>query len=631
MALRLATPENDRGTLVDLLVRNATQIPASPAITDGPTTWRWSDFAEIVDSAALALDEIGIDVDQTVGIHMANRAEHFASDLGILSVGATPVTVYTSSSPEQLEYLAGDARFIAAIVEAPYLDTWRAVREKVNGLRYLIVLEGPSEPAEDIFGWDELIARGRAIRGAGGPRLVELRRRLGADSPATIIYTSGTTGPPKGVILTNAAIRFVSSCMVERFASEIDAARAAQPALRDRDDPVAAGARQLSYLPLAHGAERLGTYAYGLNIGAHFTMVRQIDQLAEFLPRVHPTFFVAVPRIWEKLFTGMDLRLAEDRGPRGKLGRKAMAVAGAWGRHLADGSRPSPKLKLSHRLFEKLIYPKLRAAIGMDRMALAMTGGAPVTDEILYRFAGLGIPIIEGYGLTECTAMAAATSVGQPRPRSVGWSFTPKVQLRIAEDGEVLIKGPCNTPGYLRRPEATAELIDADGWLHTGDLGRMDSDGALSIVGRKKELIINAAGKNMSPSQIELAVKCQSALLAQVVPFGDRQKYLVALVVLDPDGLTEWARRNGVTVTDIHQQVRELSENPDLRAEVEAAITAGNQQLSRVEHIKKFTILDHFWLPPDSPEVTPTMKAKRLVIADRHGAAIRMLYGDDWA
>ena len=630
MAQRLSYSDDDRGTLVDLLLRNMQAIPSSPAITDSGTTLTWSQFSDLVTAAALGLDDIGLGDGAVIGLHQPNRTEHLASDLAALSVGATPLTVYATLSPEQLDFIVDDSRMVAAIVEAPYLPMWQALgRDRV---RQLIVVDGESDPESGVLSWSDLIERGSRLLAEGGRmRLEQTRQLLTPECPATLVYTSGTTGPPKGVVITNRNIRFVAHHMVERWAKDLAVAVAAQPALQGRDDPLSPGARFLSYLPLAHGAERVGGYAMWLECGSHVTMVRAIDQLPQYLPEVHPSFFIAVPRIWEKLAAGMSLRIAEQGGLKAKLGERALQVAGQWGRTLGEGSpKPTTVLTLQHKIFDRILYRKMRVAMGMDRMAFAVTGAAPIADEVLMRFAGLGIAIVEGYGLTECTAMASSTTIGKPRPGSVGWSFTPEVELRIADDDEILIRGPGNTPGYLHRPEATAELIDAEGWVHTGDLGRLDAGGALSIIGRKKELIINAAGKNMSPNQIELAIKRESPLLAQVVPFGDRQKYVVALVVLEPDGLKEWAGRTGITLDDINTAVTALSQRSDLRAEVEAAITAGNQKLSRVEQIKRFGILDHFWTPPDSPEVTPTMKAKRTVIQERHGAVIRDLYGDDW-
>ena len=377
----------------------------------------------------------------------------------------------------------------------------------------------------------------------------------------------------------------------------------------------------MSYLPLAHVAERFVSHYSALNVASEITMVRDLLRLPELLPQVRPYLFVGVPRVWEKFHAGIMARIADTEGPRGQLGMKAMEVAEAKGRAVVEGRRADIRTEALHAVFERLVYGRLRAAIGLDRCVSAFSSAAPLSPGMLAVFNGIGVPLVENYGMTEASPLISVTPPGEPRAGSVGRAL-PGTELRIADDGEILTRGRHVTPGYLNKPDKTAEAIDEDGWLHTGDLGELDAEGHLRIIGRKKELIINAAGKNISPIHVEDAIGSSSPIIGQVMAYGDGKPYLTALIVLDAMAMPAWCERAGITFESIEQ----AASNPTVIAEVERAVEAGNAHLARVEQVKRFRVLPHEWTP-ESGELTPTMKLKRRVVNERYGEEIEAMYG----
>jgi long-chain acyl-CoA synthetase len=347
-------------------------------------------------------------------------------------------------------------------------------------------------------------------------------------------------------------------------------------------------------------------------------------ELPATLPRVRPFIFPAVPRVWEKFYGAIVAKIEEEPNDRKRrLGRLAIEVATRKGEAVTAHRRADLRTEALHALFERIVYPKLREAMGLDQCLMGFSGAAPISRELLHTFTGFGIPISEVYGMTESSTLITLTPVGRARAGTVGLPI-PGVDVRIADDGEVLFRGPNVTPGYLNRPEATAESIDGEGWFHTGDLGAFDDQGYLRIIGRKKELIITAGGKNLSPNNVEETIKATSPLISQVCAIGDQRPYVAALIVLDPEALPAWCRSNGVDFESFAQ----ASQHPRVRAEIQQAIDAGNNRLSRVEQIKRFTILDEEWTP-ESDELTPTMKLRRRSIHERHADAIERLYAQE--
>ena len=619
MAHRLPAPSGDRGTLLDLFARNTALLGDRPAATDAGMTFTWRQFGELAEALALAYHDLGVRRGDVIGLHQRNRFEHVIADTAAMLLGAVPVSVYNTLSPEQLEFIAGDTAMTVLVVEERFLGNWLAVLPRLPHVKSVIVIDGSADGAPFVQ-WQAALDRGRRLLESDDrSALDDARSAVSADDLATIVYTSGTTGTPKGVLFSHSRIRFTLDMVTDHFARQV-ALGHDLGLVADRDDPTVSGSRVLSYLPMAHAAERFATYYLALQWGSHIHYVRELDQLAAQLPAVEPAFLLGVPRVWEKFSAGMQAKTS-GKDAKARIGRAALDVARQVGEHRMNRRRPGLGLRLQHAAFEKTLYPKMRKAMGLNRCGLAMSGAAPIDVGLLCTFSGLGIPIIEGYGMTESGAIATFASLADLKPGSVGKVFHPEVKVRIAPDGEILVRGPHITLGYHNRPDATAEAIDTEGWLHTGDLGELDPDGSLRVTGRKKELIITSGGKNVSPNAIETAIKSESPLIAHVVAIGDRRNYISALIVPDPEALAAWAEHAGLPASDF----ADLARTSALHDEIEKAVAAGNRQLSKVEQVKRFAILDQPW-DATSPEMTPTMKLRRAVIAERHHDTIESLY-----
>jgi long-chain acyl-CoA synthetase len=640
-------------TLLGLVDQNATEHADLPAVVDGEQRLTWSQYRRRARAIALALIDLGVQPGQVVGLHMVNRAEHVLSDVAALVAGATPTSYYNTLSADQLAYVARDSAARVAIVDADKLPLWLAIRDELPELTHLVVLDGVDarsvEPTRGVDARSVEPTRGvdaRSVEPTHGidARSVEQTREenpptgvhrfaelvdaaeralderssevdavtasVRPDSPLTIVYTSGTTGPPKGTVITHAGVCHVMDGLAAR--------------IEQSGRPVPdAGAAALSYLPLAHLAERMFTHYLGMRYACTVTYLRDHRRLAAMLPVVRPHVFLGVPRIWEKMYSTIRERAATEANPtRRALGEIALLVAKAYGQAAVERRSPDPLSRILHPIMDQLVYRRVRAALGLDRVIMAASGAAPLSTEILAFFQGLGIVILEAYGMTETSAVLTVTPPDAPRPGTVGTAL-PGVELRIADDGEILARGPNITPGYLNRPDATAETIDADGWLHTGDIGELDNDGYLRITGRKKELIVNAAGKNISPANVELAVSSESDLIGPVYVHGDNRPYLVALLTLDALGWRDWCVARGIEVAS----PAEAAAHPEVRKEAARAVAAGNERLARVEQIKRWELLDHLW-DGESGELTPTMKLKRSVVAERYREHIDRFYAE---
>ena len=627
-------PQDDRGTLLDLFLRNVATFPEVGAMVDGDTRLTWGQYGRLSAEIALALAELGVGKDDVIGLHAVNRHEHIVADTAALRLGATPTSFYLTLAPDQLAYQAKDSTAKVVICDADQLEVWLKIRDELDDLEHLVVLDEPSAEAgtplpDGVRRWSDLLARGIVLRADGGQRELErIRETITPDDTVTIIYTSGTTGPPKGVLLTHAGLRFnidASYRMLEDGIIEVGGKQFAHWVV-DGEARIPPGQQSLSYLPLAHIAERFISHYSSFSLGSEVTYVRRLEDLPEILPKVKPFVFPSVPRVWEKFHGAITARIEQEPNDRKrKLGRKAIEVARIKGEAITEERRADVRTEALYALFAKILYPRLREAMGLDRCVMGFSGAAPISPDLLYTFTGLGIPISEAYGMTESSALITVTPPGRARVGSVGVPV-PGVQVKIADDGEVLFKGTNMTPGYLNRPDATAESIDEDGWFHTGDLGEFDRDGYLRIIGRKKELIITAGGKNLSPALIEETLKGSSPLISQVCVIGDQRKFVSALIVLDGEALPAWCQSNGVPFESIEQ----ASQHPRVRREIQEAIDEGNRQLARVEQIKRFAILGEEWTP-ESAELTPTMKLKRRTIHERHAEVIERLYADEVA
>ena len=588
-------------TIPQRLVGQARLRPDSMAyFTRDHGGWRgttWKTYFDEVKQAARALIALGFQPGQTVCILGYNRPEWVVMALACMSAGGAPAGIYTTCSHQEVQYIVDHAESPVVLVENQ--EQWakiHAERANLPGLRHVVVMKGA--PAIDdplVLSWEAFLAKGG---GATDEAFFERIEALKPENLATLIYTSGTTGPPKGVMLSHRNLAWTS--LIAR--DLVDA--------RPTD-------RMLSYLPLSHIAEQMFSIHGSVTSGYAVYYAESLPKLADNLKEVEPTIFFGVPRVWEKFYAGVAQKLSEARGGKAKLlswarsvGTKATALRGA-------GKHPKGALALQYALAQRLIFGKLRAAIGLGKARICVSGAAPIAPEVLSFFCSLDIPILEVYGQSEDTG---PTSFNRPSRMRLGTAgpIIPGVEVKIAGDGEILVRGPNVFLGYYKEPEATAETL-VDGWLHSGDLGEIDRDGFLSITGRKKEIIITAGGKNISPKNIENALKAHE-LVGEAVVVGDRRKFLTALVTLEPEAAARFASQRGLKAENLH-------ESPEVRAQIQKAIDEVNATLARVETIKKFTILPRAFTMEDG-ELTPTLKVKRKNVHKNFAAEIEAMYAE---
>jgi long-chain acyl-CoA synthetase len=536
--------------------------------------WQELTFAEYADRAcrvAAGLQRLGIGRGDRVVLMMRNRPEFFVADMAVLLVGGTAISIYNSSAPEQVQYLAGHCKAKVAILEdVGYLERFLKVRSELPDLEHIVLMDDPDGLApDDVLSWDAQLA--------SEPVDFEAAVKVAQPSDlATVIYTSGTTGPPKGVMLDHANICWTAESLRLTLAHV-----------------AAEGRRLVSYLPMAHIAERMTSHYQQALLGYEVTTCSEAGQVASYLPQVRPEILFAVPRIWEKMYAGIHAVVAAD--PQQKE---------AFERAMETG--------------DDAVLRPVREMLGLDQVISAITGAAPIPVEILEFFRALGVPLAEIYGMSESSGPMTFDAV-DVRLGTVGRAI-PGCEVKLAEDGEVICRGGNVFRGYLNDPEKTAEALDDDGWLHSGDIGEFDDDGYLRIVDRKKELIITAGGKNISPANLEAALK-SFPIIGQACVIGDGRPFVSALLVLDPEIAPGWARQHGVADASL----AELAEHPDVKVEVEGYVTEANKRFSNVEQVKKFALLGEEWLP-DSEELTPTMKLKRRGIHTKYADVIEDLY-----
>ena len=568
-------------------------------------TRTWTDYRQEASAIAMALRRAGVGHGDTVALMMTNRPEHVIGDIGALLAGGTPVSVYNTLTADQIRYIAGNCAAKVAIVEdATFLGIWESVREQLPELELLVVLDavGVDTDRDGVTSYAEFLAMGSQALATGTGEFENSWRAVGPDDALTIIYTSGTTGPPKGVTITHANLLF-------------------QLAVIDRILEHTPGQRGVSYLPLAHVAERMTTHYTGIRFAGTIYFVKDVAQVVETLQEARPHTFMAVPRVWEKMHAALTAKLhATENARKRKLALRALELGQLKVREEMAGRTPSLRLWAQDALFDRLVFSKIRDGLGLDELRYALSGAAPISAELLVFFKAIGIEILEVYGMTESTAVITANQPGAVRIGTVGPAL-PGIELRIAADGEILARGPIVTPGYHGRPEATAEAIDDEGWLHTGDLGSVDEDGYLRIVGRKKELIITAGGKNLSPNNIEETIKQRSPLIGQICAIGDTRPFISALIVLDTEVLPGWCAANDIAFTSVAQ----ATQHPDVVAEVQRAVDAGNDHLARVEQVRQWAIVPNEWTA-ESEELTPSLKLKRSVIHTKYSDVIDGMY-----
>lgn len=594
-------------TLVDVFNRNARDYADKAAIhwKEGDI-WRhltWSQYRKSVHEAAAGLIALGVSGGDFVAIMAGNRPEHVIGDLAAVHSGATGVTIYSTLAQNQIQYVAANCGAKVAILEdLSFMKRWEAIKSELPALGHVILMEGAENynTVDWVLSWDDLLERGRAALAADAGLVERAAAAAKPEGLATLIYTSGTTGVPKGVMVTHRNVMWTAECV--RRGTNLP------------DNP-----RMVSYLPLAHIAERMSTHYLGAYLAGEVWYCPDIGLVLEYVTKARPTLFVAVPRVWEKFHNRLEARFGEDP-KREKLIRSAVAHGESVMRATQSGKSPGLFDKVKLALFERLIFSKVRHGLGMDAIDIAITAAAPISADLIYFFRGIGIPLFELYGMSETTGPATSNLPGAEKIGSVGRAL-PGVEVVLGDDGEILMRGGVITAGYYQAPQETTEAFDSEGWLHSGDLGRFDDDGFLFIVGRKKEIIINAAGKNIAPAKLETALK-NHALVAQACMIGDGRQYLSMIIALDAEEAPVWAAKHGVTYTDLGG----FSQLPEVRAELQSALDAANQEVSRVEQVKKFVIVPDAWTP-DSGEITPSLKLKRRVVLEKYSSDIESMYG----
>jgi long-chain acyl-CoA synthetase len=569
-------------TFAEAFQATAAAHPDRPALRtkDDELSISWGEYADKVRAISAGLAGLGLERGQALGLMLTNRPEFHFFDSAALHLGATPFSVYNTYAHDQVQYQVSDADARIVVTERAFLDRLRAL----EGVDHLVLVDGEGEEGT-LTTADVEAAAGADFDFEAAWRAVE------PDDLLTLIYTSGTTGPPKGVQITHA--------------NQIAAIQGFDQVIAFPDD-----GRVVSWLPMAHIAERACSHYLPIMLGFTTTCCPDPRQVVAYLPEVRPTWFFAVPRIWEKLKAAMEAGIAaEHDAAKRQATQWALEVGLRKVRAEQAGEEVPPELAEEYGKADELVLSKIRARLGLADVESVNVGAAPTPREVIEFFHAIGIPLAELWGMSETCGYGACNPPERIKIGTVG-PVAPGVEIELADDGEVLIRGPVVTSGYKNQPEKTREALDDRGWLHTGDVGEFDEDRYLKIVDRKKELIISAGGKNMSPANIEAKVKASSPLIGQVIAIGDGRPYNVGLITLDPDVGPGFIEQNG----------REAVE-----AEVQRGVDAANEQLAQVEQIRRFKILDEEW-QPGGEELTPTMKLKRKPIREKYKAEIEELY-----
>jgi len=548
-------------TLVDFFNRNADKYGDQPAIHWKDDDWSvltWSEYRNVVHQAAAGLQSLGVGEGEFVAVMAGNRPEHVIADFAAVHAGGTPVTVYSTLAASQIQYIADNCKATVAILEnLDFMKRWEEIRSELPNLRYVVLMSGAEnyETADWVMSWDELLARGTQRLGEDPETVNRSAAAVRPDTLATLIYTSGTTGTPKGVMI-----------------SQYNAVWTLESLRRAADLEI--GARMVSYLPLAHIAERLATHYLGTYLAGQVWYCPSIAVVLDYIQAAQPTLFVAVPR---------------KSGPM---------LAG---------------------LLDKIVLSKVRDGLGMGQVRVAITAAAPINPDLVKFFMTIGIPLYELYGMSETTGPATTNVPGAVKIGSVGKAI-PGVEVTTADDGELLMRGGVVTQGYYKLDQATRETYGEDGWLYSGDLARIDEDGFVWIVGRKKEIIITAAGKNVAPAQLETALG-NHPIISKACMVGDQRKFISMVIGLDGEEAPEWAEAHGIEYSDLAG----FSELLEVQEEIAVAVEAANETVSHAEQVKKWIIVPDEWTP-ESGEVTPSLKLKRHIVLDKYAEEIDAMY-----
>ena len=592
-------------TIIDFFDRNADTRPEAEAIHwRRGEEWRsltWSEYRRQVHEFAAGLQTLGVSASDFVAIQAGNRPEHVIADLAAIHIGGTGVTIYSTLASSQVQYVAADCKASVAVLEdLEFMKRWEEVKPQLPDLRYVVLMDGADNysAADWVLSWDDVVERGRA-RLAERPDAIDTSG-ISPEGLATLIYTSGTTGTPKGVMITHRNVVWTAESV--RRSADL------------REHP-----RMVSYLPLAHIAERMASHYEGIYLGGEVWYCPDMGEVLEYVQQGRPTLFVGVPRVWEKFYTRLNARFEEAEGLRGKLIHKAVALglanvdAGQRGGSLGTWDR------IQLAVLDRVVLSKVRDQLGMDRIEFSISAAAPIAPDLVRFFQGIGLPLYELYGLSETTGPATTNTREANRIGTVGVPLAG-VEVRLDADDEVLIRGGVITAGYYNLPEESAATFDQEGWLHTGDLGRLDEDGFLSIVGRKKEIIITAAGKNVAPARLETLLG-NHPLVSKACMVGEGRKFLTMVIALDVEEAPIWAERHGIDYTDLPA----FSRLEVVMSEIERAVSEANEQVGRAEQVKKYIVVPDEWTP-ETGEVTPSLKLKRRVVLERYAQDIESLY-----
>jgi len=568
-------------------------------------SFTWKDYFDNSKLVAQGLIELGVQRGEVVSILSEDRREWLYYDMAVMGIGAIASGVYTTDSAKQLAYLVNDSGSTVLFVENDeQLDKYLEVKDDMPGLRHVIVFDrdGLRDFSEDkVIFYDDLIAKGEAAEKAHPKRFEAELEKAQPEDTITLIYTSGTTGPPKGAMISHRNVMFQLSAGMEVLESF-------------------AGDEQLCFLPLCHIYERLITVYVQLGVGSTVNFAESVETVFDNLREVSPHTFACVPRVWEKIYSSVQILRSEATG----VGRWSMDQAIAAGiakvKYKEKGEVVPAGVMARFKMWDALVLRNLRRMLGMDRMRRAGSGAAPVSPELLRWFAAIGVPLLEGYGATETSGVASINTSDDNNIGTVGKPM-PHTEIKIADSGEILIKGGNVFKGYWNMSEKTSETIQ-DGWLYTGDVGRIGNDGALTITGRIKDIIITAGGKNITPAELESRLKF-SPYISDAVIIGDKRKYLSCLIMIDQENVEKYAQTKAIPFSDYAS----LCRAPQIVELIGTEVDAVNKDFAQVEQIKKFRLID-ILLTAEDDELTPTMKLKRSFVETKHKPLIDSMYGE---
>jgi long-chain acyl-CoA synthetase len=573
----------------------------------------WRQYGDTVRKSATGLLSMGFTHGDKIALLSGNRPEWHMIDVSAMVLGGATAAIYATNSPEQVAYIANHSESKVVFVDGPdQLEKILKVRAELPTVQKVVVVEGYEGDADKdyVMTWDDFLALGASVEDSAYD---EATAKVKPEDLATFVYTSGTTGPPKGVMLTHANIWWTTSHSEQHI-------------------PIVDGenARALSYLPLSHIAERMISHIFQIYYGSTTWFAESLETLLADLNDCKPTYFFGVPRVWEKFYAGVTAKMAaaDPNDRKTKLAKKAVElgkqVTVAEQESVARGGKMSEAkiplgVKIQHAALDKLVLHKIRAAFGLDECNLPLSAAAPLNPDLIWFFHSVGIKIAEGYGQSEDNGPTTWNPPDRIRIGTVGTAF-PGLELNIAEDGEILVRADNIMKGYYKDDKATGEAVDADGWLHSGDVGELDQFGFLKITDRKKDLIITAGGKNIAPQEIENKIKSSHPLISQVVVIGDKRPFLTALITLDEEKAPGWAAEQG-----IEGGIAGAANHERTLKEIEGAINQVNDTMAKVEGIKKFRVLERDFLQEEN-EITPTMKVKRKSINEIYGDVIEGMY-----